>query len=511
MSFKLNWNAIEKESFATYAKELLEEALNSGKRPTILSDDITIVDLNFGTVAPNFQILEIGDLGIDKFRGIFSFKYYGDASITVKTKISASLMKNYNNNLHEEFSFVKPNFILSDCDFDIPLNLKLSNIQLSSIIIIVFNKTKGLTLVFKNDPLENIDVNSTFDKITPIAEFLQKKIENQISDLFKEFLPSLLYKFSLKYTSQSFDQFHKDLLNKEMIEEDKKNKILLKDLEPENPFRISPASLMKTTRLASARQTLSLGNGIDRLSFDRFNKDLITKAFLNDVINRNKNYNPNKIELYEKDFTGDDVYSKIEYIKDFQNKMFTKNTSKPRRRVIKMKSKDSLRTEKQKDESVDRANHHVNIHAPFREELCDIDETNDIMSVPMSRPISKRGSMHHASRPESIMMSRNNTSTLSENDRKDRSRRASSTLLTREATKISSDEKSIAKNTVSQFQQPVHTASTNKFSEQNEIRRRILKLDKLVKEKHLNKRQHVLRQHARMHAPPIHPPPPYTL
>lgn len=532
MSFKLNWNAIEKDSFAAYAKELLEEALNSGKRPTILSDDITIVDLNFGTVAPNFQILEIGDLGIDRFRGIFNFKYHGDASITVKTKISASLMKNYNNNLEEEFSFVKPSFILSDCDFDIPLNLRLSNIELSSIIIIVFNKTKGLTLVFKNDPLENIDVNSTFDKITPIADFLQKKIESQISDLFKEFLPSLLYKFSLKYTSQSFDQFHKDLLNREQFEEEKKNKILLKDLEPENPFRISPASLMKTTRLASARQTLSLGNGIDRLSFDRYNKEIITKAFLHVVLDRRKNYIPNKIEMHERDFATGDVYSKIEYIKEFQSKMFTKNTTKPKRRVFKMRMKEKKRTsvddkeEMETEMEVDKSKvnekeenvqDHVLPSHEFKEEFCDIDEgaLTEVEGVHPSRPVSKRGSMHRNTRPEAVTMSRNSTSTkstlmskststsmsMSDIDMKDRSRRSSMaavpamTTSTNPARTALVDEKA---------------AMRKKYSEQHEIRRRIMKLDKLVKEKNTSK----LREHSKVHVAPlpyVPPPPPYSL
>ena len=346
MSFRLNWNAIEKDSFAAYTRELLEEALNSGKRPSILSDGIRIVDLNFGTMAPNFQILEIGDLGVDKFRGIFNFKYYGDASITVKTKISASLLKNYNNNIDDEFSFIKPNFIVSDCDFDIPLNLTLSNFKMSSIIIIVFSKSKGLTLVFKNDPLENIDVNSTFDKITPIANFLQKKIESQISDLFKEFLPSLLYKFSLKYTTQSFDQFHRDLLMEEQEEDynKRKNKVLLKELDPENPFRISPGSLMRSTRLSSMRQTLSLGNGIDKLSCDRFNKNILTKAFLNIIINTSKSYSSlNRIELSDDDFLFGGVHEKLMFGKNFQNRTFLRTASEerpvPKRRTIKMNVK----------------------------------------------------------------------------------------------------------------------------------------------------------------------------
>lgn len=73
MSFKINWDYIEKESFTQYAKDTLNEAMNSGKRPNILSDGIKIMDLNIGSIAPEFEILEIGDLGKDRFRGIFKF------------------------------------------------------------------------------------------------------------------------------------------------------------------------------------------------------------------------------------------------------------------------------------------------------------------------------------------------------------------------------------------------------------------------------------------------------
>ncbi|GMM28735.1 ERMES complex subunit [Martiniozyma asiatica (nom. inval.)] len=329
MSFRINWESVEKESFSAYASELLQEALNSGTRPSILSDDIRIKELNFGTVAPSFQILEIGDLGVDKFRGIFNFKYSGDARITVTTKISASLLKNYASGMEE---FVRPEFNVSDCDFDIPLNLTLSEFKMSSIIIIVFSKTKGLTLVFKNDPLENIDVTSTFDRIRPIARFLQVKIENGIRDLFREFLPSLLYKFSLKYTSKSFDQFHKDLLIEEEEEDNRqKNMTLLKDIDPENPYRISPGSLMRLTRLSSSRQTLGIEN--DSFSNDSINPDIVTKAFMN----INSMSHNSRIELTENDFKGD-LHNKLEFIRLYQNKTFLKNSSKPKRRIIKMRS-----------------------------------------------------------------------------------------------------------------------------------------------------------------------------
>ncbi|GME85041.1 unnamed protein product [Ambrosiozyma monospora] len=362
MSFKINWDHIEKKNLSTTTIELLEEVLNSGKRPSILSSDIKIVDLSFGEIAPDFEILEIGDLANDKFRGIFKFKYYGDASITVNTKVSASPLKNYSdtfsdtildeNNvnyknmsyeLNDLTGFIKPEFNLSDCDFDIPLNLTLSKFRLSSIIVVVFSKTKGLTLVFKNDPLESIEVSSTFDRIKPIAEFLQKKIEAQIGDLFKELLPSILYKFSLKYTSQSFDQFHKDLLLNEELDSDEKKRVSLKDIDPENPLKISPGNLMRLTRLSSSRQTLTFGG---RLSCDTMNKEIVTKSFVNAIIASNlNNFSLNKIQLSNSDFQFGSISTKVSAIKEFQTRNYIKNNHnshddlKPKRRVIKMKHK----------------------------------------------------------------------------------------------------------------------------------------------------------------------------
>lgn len=550
MSFKLNWNAIEKDSFLSYARELLEEALNSGKRPTILSDDIKIVELNFGTIAPIFQILEIGDLGVDKFRGIFNFKYYGDASITVTTKISASLLKNYNNNIDDEFDFIKPNFIVSDCDFDIPLNLTLSNFKMSSIIIIVFSKTKGLTLVFKNDPLENIDVNSTFDRITPIANFLQKKIESQISDLFKEFLPSLLYKFSLKYTTQSFDQFHRDLLIEEQ-EEDynrRKNKILLKDLDPENPFRISPGSLMRSTRISSMRQTLSLGNGIDKLSCDRFNKDIITKAYMNILINSSKSYNTNRIELSDKDFEFGDVREKLNFIRNFQNRAYNRNVShKPKRRTVKMNVKSSKHATKGGEESpvpnVEELNKElggININAAdnnnmnimnsskmdrsmntsvFSDISSDLDTTaTSVMSKRPSVSMASRGMASSSSSASTIMNGATTPLVPLDgsdhiNDKPTVRRKSMAERRSSVSRRPSSSSSFISGRSRRALLQTEDAMKIGK-EEEREIRRRMMKLDRLVGKKgedsgfYEKNMMSSFQQHPKAQVPP---PPPYSL
>jgi len=347
MSFNINWDYIEKESFTQYAKDTLNEAMNSGKRPNILSDGIKIVDLNFGSIPPEFEILEIGDLGKDRFRGIFKFNYSGDASVTMTTKVSASLLKNYNANIKDylaencesDFSyncgdlsnFIEPNFIVSDCDFDIPLYVTLRSIKMSSIIVVVFSVSKGLTLVFKNEPLESIEVNSTFDKIRPIARFLQEKIETQIGELFREFLPGMLYKFSLEYTTKSFYQFHRSL-NEEQDEEEPR--VMLKDIDPDSPMSISPGSLMRLTRLASSRQTLSLGG---ELSCDRMNADLVTKAFANAILASSNSLAFSRLHMTDRDFSTGKVGEKVNLIKNIQARTFWKSNhgeETPRRRVF---------------------------------------------------------------------------------------------------------------------------------------------------------------------------------
>src|SRR5271155_4303594 len=86
----------------------------------------------------------------------------------------------------------------------IPLQITLSDIKLSAFIILVFSRQKGLTLVFRNDPLESLKVSSTFDSIQFIKDYLQKEIEGQLRVLFMEDLPAILHKLSLRLWSPDY-------------------------------------------------------------------------------------------------------------------------------------------------------------------------------------------------------------------------------------------------------------------------------------------------------------------
>jgi len=197
MSFAFNWQAFAKqEAFQSHIHDMLTNALNKQK-PLILEDRIRVVNLDWGTEAPSLEMLEIGDVATDRFRGVFKLSYNGGATITVATKVQANPLNVYANGASAKFAL--PEFVAAPVSFPIPLHLTLHNIKLQATVIVVFSKQGGLTLVFRNDPLQSIEVNSTFDRFATIASFLQQQIETQIRNLFREEVPSLLYKLSLKY------------------------------------------------------------------------------------------------------------------------------------------------------------------------------------------------------------------------------------------------------------------------------------------------------------------------
>ena len=69
---------------------------------------------------------------------------------------------------------------------------------MSAFIILVFSRQKGLTLVFRNDPLESLKVSSTFDSIPFVRDYLQKEIEGQLRTLLMDELPAIIHRLSLR-------------------------------------------------------------------------------------------------------------------------------------------------------------------------------------------------------------------------------------------------------------------------------------------------------------------------
>ncbi|CAZ85003.1 unnamed protein product [Tuber melanosporum] len=200
MAFNFNWAPLttsntSSSAFYSHAKSLLTAALNKSQKPPIIVDDIFVEELNLGQSAPELEILEIGDLAEDRFRGIFRLGYDGDAFLTLRTKVQVNPLNTY---LSTTPSYTSPMPLAASSPLTIPLQITLSHFRLSGFIILVFSKAKGVTLVFRNDPLESLKVSSTFDTIPFIKDYLQEEIERQVRRLFQEELPVAVHRLSLR-------------------------------------------------------------------------------------------------------------------------------------------------------------------------------------------------------------------------------------------------------------------------------------------------------------------------
>jgi distribution and morphology protein 34 len=199
MAFNFNWSPLVADTVR--ARDLLTAALNKSPKPPIIVDDIVVTELNLGKVPPDLEILEIGDLANDRFRGIFKLSYAGDAFLTLRTRVQANPLNTY---LSTKPSFTSPQPLAAASGLTIPLQITLSDIILSGFVILVFSRQKGLTLVFRNDPLESLKVSSTFDSIPFVRDYLQREIEGQLRVLFMEELPAILHKLSLRLWSPDY-------------------------------------------------------------------------------------------------------------------------------------------------------------------------------------------------------------------------------------------------------------------------------------------------------------------
>ncbi len=166
-----------------------------------------MTELNLGSTPPELEILEVGDLAEDRFRGIFKMSYSGDAFLTLKTKVQANPLKTY---LSTKPDFASPQPLAASSGLTIPLQITLSEIKLSGFVILVFSKQKGLTLVFRNDPLESLKVSSTFDSIPFVRDYLQKEIEGQLRVLFMEDLPAIIHRLSLRLWSSEYQELENE-------------------------------------------------------------------------------------------------------------------------------------------------------------------------------------------------------------------------------------------------------------------------------------------------------------
>ncbi|KAL9935883.1 hypothetical protein V8E36_005460 [Tilletia maclaganii] len=214
MSFRFEWPEFGSE-FHAHAARMLNNALNKGPRPKVIADDIRVKELNMGTIPPELDILEIGDLTTDRFRGIFRLTYTGDAHLILSTKVQANPLSRppakpelsiFRSNSTSTAASASRGILFAASPLIVPMHLRLSEVRLRAIVVLVVSKSKGVTLVFKNDPLESVEVSSTFDGVAVIQKYLQQEIEGQLREMFREDLPGIIHRLSQSWLAKSRDQ-----------------------------------------------------------------------------------------------------------------------------------------------------------------------------------------------------------------------------------------------------------------------------------------------------------------
>lgn len=142
--------------------------------------------------------MEIGDLSRERFRGIFRLMYAGDAHLELSTCVQANPLAKPMAPRLGLFSApaAERGMLFAASPLVVPMRVRLSEVRLRAIVVLVVSRTKGITLVFKNDPLESVRVSSTFDSVGVIQKYLQEEIEAQLREMFREDLPSIIHRLS---------------------------------------------------------------------------------------------------------------------------------------------------------------------------------------------------------------------------------------------------------------------------------------------------------------------------
>lgn len=201
MSFTFKWPRFS-DRFHEEARDMLHAALNKGNKPPIIADKIEVVELEMGTQPPELEIKDIGELTQDQFRGIFKLTYSGDAFIVLRTKVQANPLNHRKNEMSDLLGVGGSRGILAAHQpLVVPMLLRLSQFRLNSYVVLVLSKQKGCTLVFKTDPLQNVEVSSTFDSIAVIQSFIQREIEDQLREMFREDLPGIIHRLSQRWVA----------------------------------------------------------------------------------------------------------------------------------------------------------------------------------------------------------------------------------------------------------------------------------------------------------------------
>lgn len=191
MSLKFNWNFFDVKDLQTRLQAAITESIAQAPRPPSIAEPIRATRLDFGTKPPDLSFVSVLSVSLKRTHICFSLKYDGDASLTLETAVQG-------NPLREPLgdpsfpAFVKPSIVGCFDSLVIPFRLVLKNIVLNSMVDVVYTPS-GVIINFREDPVKQLESESSLDVIPGVKQMIGAMLREQISGTFNEDLPETVW------------------------------------------------------------------------------------------------------------------------------------------------------------------------------------------------------------------------------------------------------------------------------------------------------------------------------
>lgn len=191
MSFQFNWPEFSEELKQSLALQI-EEAINEAAIPSTIIGKIAVTVFEPGTKAPELEFLEISELNLETARATLRLAYDGDARMTIQLQVQANPL----HFLTGQDDLVPGRVVAAGDSFIVPMELTISKLRLNTIIVLNVNRLQGVTVTFRNDPLECMEVSSSFDGIA--KGFIQEELERRVREALRTTVPQIVHEQTKK-------------------------------------------------------------------------------------------------------------------------------------------------------------------------------------------------------------------------------------------------------------------------------------------------------------------------
>ncbi|KYQ92799.1 histidine kinase [Tieghemostelium lacteum] len=189
MSFKLSWGPFD-ENFYNNIKDGLNKALNQNPIPN-LTDKLLVYQLGLGDHPPQLELLEV-DPSKEHFKFVFKVLYKGNGLLELRTKVQANpiFMGSSVTHMNRREKTIMNRFGLGSAGKPhvMPLSIMIKDIVFEGILTLSIINTTKIEASFKEDPLKQVNIVTSFDEFPSAANFIKTLVETQLRDfIMKEF------------------------------------------------------------------------------------------------------------------------------------------------------------------------------------------------------------------------------------------------------------------------------------------------------------------------------------